>query len=629
MLFGPGDGFFTRFATLARMLPVMPLAGADTRFQPVYAGDVAEAIAQAVDGAAPGGRVYELGGPKVRTLRELVAYVLATTERKRVLLPLPWPVARAQGSVIGFLDRMSLGLMPDDFVITRDQVTLLERDNVVSEEAKREGRTLEGLGIAPTPFEAIVPSYLVRFRKSGQFFLERTAVRSGGAGQRGRASSRLRREPTVRRRWLRVGAEQGGAPPATAEVVLVLFFAPCMIAGRTCRTTRLLRHPQLGSIGELHSIGGRPTVCHAVTFGPRITRDRRKARPGGYRLKRDAADLNGHANFDANGALAVLPPLRAASFEIGRSRLYAADCFEWLSAQAPRSIQAIVTDPPYGTREYTAKEQAKLRSGKGGVWRIPPAFDGHRRAPLPRFTVLDDRDRQDLHRFFVRFGRLVGRVTVPGANVVIASNPLLAHVVTSAMSEAGLEARGFITRLVMTMRGGDRPKNAHEEFPDVSVMPRSMHEPWIVMRNPLDGRVQDNLRRWKTGGFRRISADRPFCDVIRSSPTPKVEKNLAPHPSLKPQAFLRHVVRGVLPLGTGIVLDPFAGSGSTLAAANAIGYVSIGIESDPHYVAIAATAIAPLSRVAAGPGSAVLGLGREPFSSSRQRRAETRQVPPT
>ncbi|HEY8383848.1 MAG TPA: complex I NDUFA9 subunit family protein [Microvirga sp.] len=175
VLFGPGDGFFTRFAALARTLPVLPLAGADTRFQPVYAGDVAEAIAGAVDGTVPGGRVYELGGPQVQTLRTLVEYVLATTERRCVLVNLPWPVARMQGSVMGFLDRASLGLLPDDFVITRDQVTLLERDNVVSEAALREGRSFEGLGITPTAYEAIVPSYLVRFRKTGQFDLKRNA----------------------------------------------------------------------------------------------------------------------------------------------------------------------------------------------------------------------------------------------------------------------------------------------------------------------------------------------------------------------------------------------------------------------------------------------------------------------
>jgi len=175
ILFGPGDGFFNRFASLARALPVLPLAGADTRFQPVFAGDVAEAIARAVDGTVPGGRIYELGGPEIRTLRQLVDYVLAVTERRRLVLPLPWPAARVQGTVLGALDRFTFGLMPDDLVVTRDQITLLERDNVVSEAALRDGRTLEGIGITPTALEAIVPSYLVRFRKTGQFDLKRNA----------------------------------------------------------------------------------------------------------------------------------------------------------------------------------------------------------------------------------------------------------------------------------------------------------------------------------------------------------------------------------------------------------------------------------------------------------------------
>jgi len=122
-----------------------------------------------------------------------------------------------------------------------------------------------------------------------------------------------------------------------------------------------------------------------------------------------------------------------------------------------------------------------------------------------------------------------------------------------------------------------------------------MFEPWIVLRHPLDGRVQDNLRKWKTGGFRRPSPEKPFGDVIKSSPTPKAERQIAPHPSLKPQAFLRAIVRATLPLGQGIILDPFAGSGSTLAAANAIGYDSIGLEKDARYVALAQRAIPKLS----------------------------------
>jgi site-specific DNA-methyltransferase (adenine-specific) len=295
-----------------------------------------------------------------------------------------------------------------------------------------------------------------------------------------------------------------------------------------------------------------------------------------------------------NGGHAVEPK---RSFAIGKARLYHDNCFDWMKACAPRSIHAIVTDPPYGLLEYTETQQEKLRKRRGGVWRIPPSFDGRRRSPLPRFTVLNDGDRAAMRDFFFEFAQLALRVTVPGANILIASNPLLAHVVATAMSAAGLELRGYIIRLVMTMRGGDRPKNAHQEFPDVSVMPRSMFEPWIMLRHPLDGRVQDNLRKWHTGGFRRPSATRPFADVIASHPTPRNERQLAPHPSLKPQAFLRMVVGAALPKRLGVILDPFAGSGSTLAAANACGLESIGVEKDEGYAEMATGAIPKLARL--------------------------------
>ncbi len=203
---------------------------------------------------------------------------------------------------------------------------------------------------------------------------------------------------------------------------------------------------------------------------------------------------------------------------VGKAILYPADCRAWLSTRADNSVHAVITDPPYGLNEYSATEQAKLRRGKGGLWRIPPSFDGHRRSPLPRFTVLSDDDRSRLHVSFKTLAALLFRVVVPGGNVAIASNPLLAHLVSSAFSAGGFEIRGSIVRLTMTMRGGDRPKNAHEEFAGVSVMPRSMWEPWVIARKPLDGRVQDNLRQWKTGGWRRISAERPFGDVIQIEP---------------------------------------------------------------------------------------------------------------
>jgi site-specific DNA-methyltransferase (adenine-specific) len=237
------------------------------------------------------------------------------------------------------------------------------------------------------------------------------------------------------------------------------------------------------------------------------------------------------------------------------------------------------------------------------VWRIPPSYDGHRRAPLPRFTTLTEADLEALARFFRQWGEALLPVLVPGAHVLVAANPLVSHLVSVSLQQAGLERRGEIVRLTMTMRGGDRPKNAHEEFSDVSVMPRSMWEPWLLFRKPPQGRVADNLRTWGTGGLRRISADQPFGDVIKSGPTRVAERQIAQHPSLKPQEFLRKVVRAVLPLGEGIVLDPFAGSGSTLAAAEAVGYASIGVERDPAYVAIAREAIPRLAQLAV-PGSA-------------------------
>lgn len=286
--------------------------------------------------------------------------------------------------------------------------------------------------------------------------------------------------------------------------------------------------------------------------------------------------------------------MKREAFRFGNTTLIHGDCFDWLAKAPTNSVQAVVTDPPYGLVEYSEHEQNKLREGRGGVWRIPPSFDGNKRAPLPRFTVLSREDIGELERFFFAWARLLLPVVVPGGHVLIASNPLLSFVVANAVTRAGFERRGEIIRLTMTMRGGDRPKAAHTEFTDVSVMPRSMWEPWLIFRKPIEGRVQDNLRRWKTGGFRRPSKDQPFGDVIASAPTRKQERALAPHPSLKPQLFMRKIVRAVLPLGEGTVLDPFAGAGSTLAAAEALGYASIGIEKDQRYFDTARTAIPKL-----------------------------------
>lgn len=301
--------------------------------------------------------------------------------------------------------------------------------------------------------------------------------------------------------------------------------------------------------------------------------------------------------------------------------LHLADAFEWMDACDPNSVHAIVTDPPYGLKEYTEVEKQKLRKGRGGVWRIPPSFDGCKRSPLPRFTVLDPADRLALRAFFTDFAARAIRVLVPGGHIFIATNPLLSHLVYLPLMEAGFEKRGEIIRLVQTLRGGDRPKNAHAEFREVAVMPRSRWEPWGLFRKPCEGRVQDNLRKWKTGGLRRISEDEPFTDVIRSAPTRSEERAIAPHPSLKPQAFIRQIVHAALPLGSGIVLDPFMGAGSTIAAAIAAGYKSVGIERDPIYFAMAEKAIPALARL---PMTDAFSLQRGLFNLSG---SETAQGP--
>ncbi len=170
IVFGPEDDFFNRFAALARVMPALPLiGGGHTKFQPVFVGDVAEAVARAVDGALKPGATYELGGPEVKSFRELMEAVLKITNRKRALLPLPFPLARLQAGVMEIADTVSFGLMPHALQLTRDQVTLLQSDNVVSSESAQAGLTLEGMGIKGETIESIVPSYLYRFRKAGQF----------------------------------------------------------------------------------------------------------------------------------------------------------------------------------------------------------------------------------------------------------------------------------------------------------------------------------------------------------------------------------------------------------------------------------------------------------------------------
>jgi len=162
VVFGPEDQFLNRFAALARMSPMLPLIGGGlTRLQPVYVGDVATAVADAVDGKTEPGAAYELGGPEILTMREIMEIILRVIERKRMLVSLPFGLARLQA--------LALQFAPGAFKLTPDQVELLRGDNVVSDAATQAGLTLQGLGIAPDSLEAIAPQYLWRFRKTGQF----------------------------------------------------------------------------------------------------------------------------------------------------------------------------------------------------------------------------------------------------------------------------------------------------------------------------------------------------------------------------------------------------------------------------------------------------------------------------
>ena len=279
--------------------------------------------------------------------------------------------------------------------------------------------------------------------------------------------------------------------------------------------------------------------------------------------------------------------------------LHLDDCFDWLPRQRPDSFHAVCTDPPYGVVEFSKEEISKLRNGnKGGIWRIPPKIGGIERDPLPRFTTLNAQDRENIRAYFKRLGNALMPAVVPGGHVLVAGNPMLQHLVQSGIAEAGFEVRATIIRLYRGFRGGDRPKLAEKEFPEVCVTPRGAYEPWMLFRKPISEKtVAQNLRKWGTGGLRRVSEDQPFPDVIHSGRTPVLEEGISDHPCLKPQHLMRILVRALLPVGEGVVLDPFAGSGSMLAAAEAAGIESIGVESDEHYHAQALDTIPRLARL--------------------------------
>ena len=170
--------------------------------------------------------------------------------------------------------------------------------------------------------------------------------------------------------------------------------------------------------------------------------------------------------------------------------IYNENCFDWMASREENSITAIVTDPPYGVKEYTEKEIEKQRAGKGGIWRIPPSFDGHQRQAVPRFSVINDdpKERENVYSFFHKWAELAIKILVPGGHVFIASTPLLSDILSKAMRDAGFERRGEVIRTVATLRGGDRPKGAETEYANIlkrmGIYTSSIC-PLMFMNNPL------------------------------------------------------------------------------------------------------------------------------------------------
>ena len=314
-----------------------------------------------------------------------------------------------------------------------------------------------------------------------------------------------------------------------------------------------------------------------------------------------------------------IPNELIASFEhqlIGRSCLIAGDCLKWLAKVPENSFQGVVTDPPYGLAEFDEHQLEKREKGRGGIWRLPPAFDGAKRARLPRFTALNEKDRKRLVEFFKEWSGLIMRGLCPGGHVFIACNSFMSQLVYGALVAGGLEYRGELIRLVKTLRGGDRPKNAEAEFPDVSSLPKGAFEPWGIFRKPLPPKmtVAECLRKFQTGGIRRTQRGSPLDDVIPSERTPQHERRISNHPSLKPQSLMRVLVHSILPLGTGILVDPFMGGGSTIAAAEAVGVQSIGIELNKEFFALASASIPRLTNLHKN-GKTILGKSNSVPSS--------------
>ncbi len=229
---------------------------------------------------------------------------------------------------------------------------------------------------------------------------------------------------------------------------------------------------------------------------------------------------------------------------------------------------------------FLPTKSIKLRSGHGGVWRIPPKWDGCERRPLPRFTVLTEEQKKRYRGVLFTMGGYIDAQITPWGACIDRWESGLQMYVQNALVGCGFENRATILRLYHGFRGGDRPKNAEKEFPEVCVTPRGNYEPWMLFRKPISERtVADNLRKWETGGLRMLVGGKPLPDVIASFKTPSREREIADHPSLKPQHLLRIFVRALLPLGHGLVLDPFMGQARQSRRRRVLGLMPLGSRS--------------------------------------------------
>lgn len=283
------------------------------------------------------------------------------------------------------------------------------------------------------------------------------------------------------------------------------------------------------------------------------------------------------------------------SARFGTSVLVHADAFDVLATLPEQSIHAVVTDPPFTAREFREEELAKFRSGECGVWRAGSPSDGYQRSRKPLFGLGTD-DLARSTEFFARLGHALGRVLRPGGHAVVASLDKFVPLVATAIGSGGLEFRAQLLRVYGGNRGGMPARGCEHVHRDTCTFPRTRHEPWLVFRRPLPAAmaVRECLEQWGTGALRRPPGGM-LHSVVESSRLPRAEQELGEHPCQKPQAWMRHLVRAVLPVGEGTVLDPFAGSGSTLAACEHLGVVGVGVERHRPYFDAAVDAVPRLA----------------------------------